>query len=149
MLFDAYSSFVAVNVKSVLTIHILLFVLTIILMGCYVFFMVLPFVKATTFETRRIAELMSQLPAEVGGWVGGREGGQETPSSSCACTWEMPASERSLMLLTYMLVLQADLDAMLAKSQLTELLSSPNSGASAGLNPNMLKVLPSGHSMRE
>jgi membrane-bound ClpP family serine protease len=72
MLFDAYSSFVAINVKSVLTIHILLFVLTVILMGCYVFFMVLPFVKATTFETRRIAELMSQLPAEVGGWVGGR-----------------------------------------------------------------------------
>jgi hypothetical protein len=66
LLFDAYSNFVAVNVKSVLTLHILLFVLTIILMGSYVFFMVLPFVKMTNFETRRIAELMSQLPAEVG-----------------------------------------------------------------------------------
>lgn len=66
-LYDAYSNFVAVNLRDVLTLHILLFVLTVVLMIGYVFFMVLPFVKATTYETRRIAELISQLPAEVGG----------------------------------------------------------------------------------
>jgi uncharacterized protein Usg len=64
-LFDAYSEFVNTNLKDVLTLHILLFVLTVVLLGGYVFFMVLPFVKATTYETRRIAELISQLPAEV------------------------------------------------------------------------------------
>jgi hypothetical protein len=145
MLFDAYSSFVAINVKSVLTIHILLFVLTIILMGCYVFFMVLPFVKATTFETRRIAELMSQLPAKVGGWEGGRA---RDAQQQLYVHWEMPASDHNLMLLTCMLVLQADLDAMLAKSQLAELLSSPNSGAPAGAMREQLKPPPSGPSMR-
>jgi hypothetical protein len=66
-LFDSYSEFVDLNLKEVLTLHIVLFVLTVVLMSGYVFFMVLPFVKSTTYETRRIAELISQLPAEVGG----------------------------------------------------------------------------------
>jgi hypothetical protein len=48
-----------------------------------------------------------------------------------------------------MLVLQADLDAMLAKSQLAELLSSPNSGAPAGITREQLKPLHGGASMRE
>jgi hypothetical protein len=51
--------------RTVVTLHIILFVFTLLLLGSYVLFMVLPFVKLTAYETRRLAELISQLPAEV------------------------------------------------------------------------------------
>jgi hypothetical protein len=35
----------------------------------YIFVMLRPFLAETVNETRRIAELLSQLPAEVGGWL--------------------------------------------------------------------------------
>jgi hypothetical protein len=38
-------------------------------MGGFVFLLLRPFLAETANETRRIAELLSQLPAEVGGGV--------------------------------------------------------------------------------
>ncbi|KAJ9510605.1 hypothetical protein QJQ45_027473 [Haematococcus lacustris] len=64
---EAYQVFVNDNLRVVLSLHICLFVFTLVLMAVYVGLMVLPFVKVTRNETRRIAELVSQLPAEVGG----------------------------------------------------------------------------------
>jgi hypothetical protein len=40
------------------------------LMGCFVFLLLRPFLTETANETRRIAELLSQLPAEVRGQYG-------------------------------------------------------------------------------
>ncbi|KAJ9509613.1 hypothetical protein QJQ45_011246 [Haematococcus lacustris] len=62
---EAYQVFVNDNLRVVLSLHICLFVFTLVLMAVYVGLMVLPFVKVTRNETRRIAELVSQLPAEV------------------------------------------------------------------------------------
>ncbi len=43
----------------VLTIHIILLVLTVLVLGYFVMLGVMPFVRAIGFETRRIAELIS------------------------------------------------------------------------------------------
>lgn len=52
--------------SSVLTLHIVVLVLLILLCGSYITFMLLPFMREATNETRRIAELLSELPQEVG-----------------------------------------------------------------------------------
>jgi hypothetical protein len=39
---------------------------SLLLMGGYVLFLLRPFLKEIANETRRVAELLSQLPAEVG-----------------------------------------------------------------------------------
>lgn len=49
-----------------LTLHIVVLVLLLLLCAWYLAFMLLPFMREATNEARRIAELLSQLPQEVG-----------------------------------------------------------------------------------
>jgi hypothetical protein len=44
------------------------FACSLALMIGYIFVMLRPFLAETVNETRRVAELLSQLPAEVGAW---------------------------------------------------------------------------------
>jgi hypothetical protein len=131
-LFDAYSEFVNANLKDVLTLHILLFVLTVVLMSGYVFFMVLPFVKSTTYETRRIAELISQLPAEVRHSMG-------SPCPPLACLPAVHSIRTCLSKHVFLttrwhvatsppLPLQFDLESMFAKTKLAEFINAAGPG---------------------
>ena len=65
MLTGDYHDFVLQNLASMRTLQILLLVLTLLLLAGFVLFMLHPFVKLAGHETRRVAELLSQLPAEV------------------------------------------------------------------------------------
>lgn len=49
----------------VLTIHILELVFTTIVLLVFLLFLMRPFVNKTTAETKRIAELLSQLPPDI------------------------------------------------------------------------------------
>ena len=45
--------------------HIIAFIITILLYASYVLFMLRPFLRDAHSETRRVVELLSQLPPEV------------------------------------------------------------------------------------
>lgn len=51
--------------SSVVVLHIIMFTVTLVLTAGFLIFMCKPFLTAVEQETRRIAELLSQLPAEV------------------------------------------------------------------------------------
>lgn len=60
-----YHTFVNQNLDSVVSLHIVMFVLILVLCFGYLALFLWPFMRDTANETRRIAELLSQLPAEV------------------------------------------------------------------------------------
>ncbi|KAJ9529461.1 hypothetical protein QJQ45_013817, partial [Haematococcus lacustris] len=60
-----YHSFVETVYKGVLDIHLAALVLTCAILICYLLFVLRPFVVKTRNETKRITELLSQLPPEV------------------------------------------------------------------------------------
>mmetsp|Transcript_29309 Transcript_29309/g.64857 ORF Transcript_29309/g.64857 Transcript_29309/m.64857 type:complete len:2212 (+) Transcript_29309:218-6853(+) len=61
----AYTSQVVAVYADVLTLHILALVFTLLIMAVYLLLLMRPHVKRATAETRRIAELLSQLPSHV------------------------------------------------------------------------------------
>mmetsp|Transcript_29312 Transcript_29312/g.64903 ORF Transcript_29312/g.64903 Transcript_29312/m.64903 type:complete len:145 (+) Transcript_29312:2787-3221(+) len=61
----AYTSHVLSVYSDVLTLHILALVFTLLIMAAYLLLLMRPYVRQATAETRRIAELLSQLPTDV------------------------------------------------------------------------------------
>jgi hypothetical protein len=62
---SAYEDFVKSNMASVIGLHTAVCVLSLALMLGYLLLLLRPFLAESANETRRIAELLSQLPAEV------------------------------------------------------------------------------------
>ncbi len=65
LLVDAYNLYLNEVFGQLITLHAVAFALTLVIVACFAIFMLRPLLAATAGETRRIAELLAQLPKDI------------------------------------------------------------------------------------
>ncbi len=65
LLVEAYNRYLNQVFGQLITLHAVAFALTLVIVACFAMFMLRPLLVAASGETRRIAELLSQLPKDI------------------------------------------------------------------------------------